>query len=39
MELKTLEDLLDWEDNCLDRDGLDEGVNRNAWLEGGTRRG
>ncbi|WP_088103009.1 helix-turn-helix domain-containing protein [Halalkalibacter urbisdiaboli] len=36
MQQKTLEELLDWEDNWLDRDGLDEGEERNAWLEEGV---
>jgi tetratricopeptide (TPR) repeat protein len=30
-----MEELLDWEDNWLERDGLDEGDERNAWLEEG----
>ncbi|MFK4996982.1 hypothetical protein ACI2OX_03710 [Bacillus sp. N9] len=29
------EDLLDLEDNWLEREGLDEGDQRNAWLEEG----
>jgi DNA-binding winged helix-turn-helix (wHTH) protein len=33
----TIEELLDWEDNWLDRDGLDEGDERNAWLEEGIK--
>lgn len=33
----TKEDLLDREDNWLDRDGLDEGDERNAWLEEGIK--
>lgn len=35
MRQMTMEELLDWEDNWLDRDGLDEGDERNAWLEEG----
>lgn len=31
----TIDDLLNWEDSWLDRDGLDEGEDRNAWLEEG----
>jgi hypothetical protein len=34
MQEKTIDELLDWEDNWLDRDGLDEGEGRHAWLEG-----
>ncbi|SMQ81292.1 Transcriptional regulatory protein, C terminal [Bacillus sp. OV166] len=37
MEKITLDDLLDLEDNWLDRDGLDEGGERNLWLEEGIR--
>jgi tetratricopeptide (TPR) repeat protein len=35
MRQMTMEELLDWEDDWLDRDGLDEGDERNAWLEEG----
>jgi DNA-binding winged helix-turn-helix (wHTH) protein len=35
MRQMTMEELLDWEDNWLERDGLDEGDERNAWLEEG----
>jgi tetratricopeptide (TPR) repeat protein len=33
---KTLEELLDWEDSWLERDGLDEGEDRTAWLAEGV---
>jgi hypothetical protein len=36
MQQKTIDELLDWEDNWLDRDGLDEGEERHAWLEEGV---
>ncbi|MBU8919071.1 winged helix-turn-helix domain-containing protein [Bacillus sp. FJAT-29953] len=32
-----IEELLDFEDNWLDREGLDEGDGRNGWLEEGIR--
>ncbi|WP_423798219.1 winged helix-turn-helix domain-containing protein [Neobacillus sp. SAB-20_R2A] len=32
-----MEELLDFEDNWLDREGLDEGDGRNVWLEEGIR--
>lgn len=35
MKQMTKEELLDWEDNWLDREELDEGDERNAWLEEG----
>ncbi|GMB08089.1 winged helix-turn-helix domain-containing protein [Thermolongibacillus altinsuensis] len=35
MRQMTMEELLDWEDDWLDRDGFDEGDERNAWLEEG----
>ncbi|MCQ6275982.1 hypothetical protein JMM81_13645 [Bacillus sp. V3B] len=36
MQQKTMDELLDLEDNWLDREGLDEGEERNAWLEEGV---
>jgi hypothetical protein len=33
----SIEQVLDLEDNWLDRDGLDEGEERNSWLEEGIR--
>ncbi|WP_077212385.1 helix-turn-helix domain-containing protein [Bacillus dakarensis] len=36
MKMKTIDELLDWEDDWLERDGFDEGEERNAWLEEGV---
>jgi hypothetical protein len=35
MQQKKMDELLDLEDNWLDREGLDEGEERHAWLEEG----
>ncbi|WP_312474747.1 winged helix-turn-helix domain-containing protein [Neobacillus sp.] len=35
-EEMTVDELLDWEDNWLNREGLDEGEKRIAWLEEGV---
>ncbi|ADU29388.1 transcriptional regulator domain-containing protein [Evansella cellulosilytica DSM 2522] len=36
MKMNSIEELLDWEDDWLERDGLDVGEERNAWLEEGV---
>ncbi|MCV9885130.1 helix-turn-helix domain-containing protein [Metabacillus halosaccharovorans] len=36
MRVKTIDELQDWEDNWVESDGLDEGEERNAWLEEGV---
>lgn len=35
MRQRSMDELLDWEDNWFDRDGLDEGDERNSWLQEG----
>jgi tetratricopeptide (TPR) repeat protein len=37
MSNQTMEELLDWEDNWLDREGIDEGDERSDWLEEGIK--